>query len=156
MVRAVSEEPVTATTATRGSVASGAMPLPKPSTFWTKRGSAPAARKQRTIDVFVAAANGCPLRIHGQPVRYAPARWIIGMPQMKFIGVMIAASPAGMNASRQKRWPAIMSGTSSPLIAASKLPSRWSQARFASKKSFSASSFVFGICWRISWRNSSV
>ena len=69
--------------------------------------------------VFVAAAKGCPLKIQGHPTRYAPARWIIGMPQMKFIGVMMAASPAGMNASRQKRCPAIMSGTISPLIAAS-------------------------------------
>src|SRR5262249_9730032 len=99
--RAVSDEPVTATIATRWSVARGAIPFPNPSTFWMNRGSAPAAKKQRTIEALVAAANGWPLRIQGQPIRYAPARWIIGIPQMKFIGVMIAASPPGIHASRQ-------------------------------------------------------
>ena len=110
---------MTATTATRRSVASGAIPLPNPSTFWMNRGSAPAARKQRTIEVLVAAAKGWPLRIQGQPIRYAPARWIMGMPQMKFMGVMIAARPPGIQESRQKRWPANMSGTISPWMAAS-------------------------------------
>jgi len=69
--------------------------------FWMKRGSAPAARKQRIMEVLVAAEKGWPLRMKGQPARYAPARWIMGMPQMKFMGVMMAASPAGMKASRQ-------------------------------------------------------
>ena len=81
---------------------------------------------------------------------------MVGIPQMKFIGVTITDKPAGSQASRQKRCPANMSGTISPCRAASKLPSRWSQARFASKKSFSASSCVLGICWRISCKYSSV
>ena len=58
---AVSDEPVSATTVTRGSVPSEAMPPPKPSTFWTYAGSAPAAIIIRIMVVLVSPAKGCPL-----------------------------------------------------------------------------------------------
>ena len=42
--------------------------------------------------------------------------------------------------------PGIIVGMTSPAIAFSAFPSRWSAARFASQKSLSASRRVFGIC----------
>jgi hypothetical protein len=39
--------------------------------------------------------------MNGTPARYAPTRWMPGMPQMKFIGEMITETPAGTHGLRQ-------------------------------------------------------